>query len=231
MSSATFISATGDCRWVPDHGAGAVEAPRAFPTLTRLYGRVSRRSALYDLGAGKNLPRGKRKIEGRRRVCREGTQRDVFTPAGRARRARAVAAHHARFGRRPEKKNYENLNVSFDVWLGESDAQAYIPTMLKIVEDKHLAVESDGALVVPVQEETDTKEFRPAFFSSPTAQRSTPRLTLPPSSSASRTSTPERFSISPTSARACTLSRSSAWRRRPVSVSGDWLRALSASAR
>ena len=62
------------------------------------------------------------------------------------------------------KKNYENLNVSFDVWLGESDAQAYIPTMLKIVEDKHLAVESDGALVVPVQEETDTKEMPPCIL-------------------------------------------------------------------
>ena len=62
------------------------------------------------------------------------------------------------------KKNYENLNVSFDVWLGESDAQAYIPTMLKIVEDKHLAVESDGALVVPVQEETDTKEIPPCIL-------------------------------------------------------------------
>ena len=62
------------------------------------------------------------------------------------------------------KKNYANLNVSFDVWLGESDAQAYIPKMLEIVKDKHLAVESDGALVVPVQEETDTKEMPPCIL-------------------------------------------------------------------
>ena len=62
------------------------------------------------------------------------------------------------------KKNYANLNVSFDVWLGESDAQAYIPKMLEIVKDKHLAVESDGALVVPVQEETDTKEMPPCII-------------------------------------------------------------------
>ena len=34
------------------------------------------------------------------------------------------------------KRNYENLNVSFDVWLGESDAQKYIPQMLEIVKDK-----------------------------------------------------------------------------------------------
>ena len=36
--------------------------------------------------------------------------------------------------------------------------------MLEIVKDKHLAVESDGALVVPVQEETDTKEMPPCIL-------------------------------------------------------------------
>ena len=62
------------------------------------------------------------------------------------------------------KRNYANLNVSFDVWLGESDAQPYIPEMLKIVEDRHLAVESDGALVVPVQQASDTKEIPPCIL-------------------------------------------------------------------
>ena len=62
------------------------------------------------------------------------------------------------------RKNYGDLNVTFDVWLGESDAQPYIPQMLKIVEDKHLAVESEGALVVPVQEESDSKELPPCIL-------------------------------------------------------------------
>ena len=62
------------------------------------------------------------------------------------------------------RKNYDDLNVSFDVWLGESDAQPYIPQMLKTVEDKHLAVESEGALVVPVQEDTDAKEMPPCIL-------------------------------------------------------------------
>lgn len=62
------------------------------------------------------------------------------------------------------KKNYGNLDVSFDVWLGESDAQPYIPEMLQIVKEKGLAVESDGALVVPVQEESDTKEIPPCIL-------------------------------------------------------------------
>ena len=62
------------------------------------------------------------------------------------------------------KRNYEKLDVQFDVWLGESDAQPYIPKMLKIVEEKHLAVRSEGALVVPVQEDTDTKDIPPCIL-------------------------------------------------------------------
>ena len=62
------------------------------------------------------------------------------------------------------KRNYEKLDVHFDVWLGESDAQPYIPKMLKLVEEKHLAVRSEGALVVPVQEDADTKDIPPCIL-------------------------------------------------------------------
>ncbi len=62
------------------------------------------------------------------------------------------------------KKNYDNLNVHFEQWLGESDAQSFIPQMLDTVKAKGLAVESDGALVVPVQEESDTKEIPPCIL-------------------------------------------------------------------
>ena len=62
------------------------------------------------------------------------------------------------------KRNYEKLDVHFDVWLGESDAQPYIHKMLKLVEEKHLAVRSEGALVVPVQEDTDTKDIPPCIL-------------------------------------------------------------------
>ena len=62
------------------------------------------------------------------------------------------------------KRNYDNLGVSFDVWLGESDAQKYIPKMLETVRAKGLCVESEGALVVPVQEETDAKEVPPCIL-------------------------------------------------------------------
>ena len=77
---------------------------------------------------------------------------------------RAMWEHIMRVSVADLKRNYENLNVSFDVWLGESDAQKYIPQMLDIVRGKGLTVESEGALVVPVQEESDTKEIPPCIL-------------------------------------------------------------------
>ena len=45
------------------------------------------------------------------------------------------------------KKNYDNLDVSFDLWLGESDSQAYIPDMVQKMKDDGFAYISNGALV------------------------------------------------------------------------------------
>ncbi len=62
------------------------------------------------------------------------------------------------------KRNYENLNVSFELWKGESDAQPYIPDMVQKMKDGGFAHISDGALVVDVKEETDTKEIPPCMI-------------------------------------------------------------------
>jgi arginyl-tRNA synthetase len=61
------------------------------------------------------------------------------------------------------KKNYSNLNVEFDLWKGESDAEPYIEDMIQMLIDKGLAYESQGALVVDVAEESDTKEIPPCL--------------------------------------------------------------------
>ncbi|MCI9584040.1 MAG: arginine--tRNA ligase [Clostridium sp.] len=61
------------------------------------------------------------------------------------------------------KKNYANLNVSFDLWKGESDAQAYIPGLIADLTDKGLAYESEGALVVDIAKEGDAKEYPPCI--------------------------------------------------------------------
>lgn len=62
------------------------------------------------------------------------------------------------------KKNYANLNVEFDLWKGEADAQKYIPDMVERLKAEGYAHLDDGALVVDVKEETDTKEVPPCMI-------------------------------------------------------------------
>lgn len=62
------------------------------------------------------------------------------------------------------KRNYDNLKVSFDLWKKESDAQPYIPDMVAEMKEKGFAYEDQGALVVDVKEESDTKEIPPCML-------------------------------------------------------------------
>lgn len=61
------------------------------------------------------------------------------------------------------KRNYGNLDVHFDLWKGESDAEPYIPWLIQDLQDKGLAYESQGALVVDIAEPTDSKELPPCI--------------------------------------------------------------------
>lgn len=62
------------------------------------------------------------------------------------------------------KKNYSNLDVEFDLWKGESDADPLIPGLVSRLKESGLAYESQGALVVDVKEDTDTKEMPPCII-------------------------------------------------------------------
>ena len=62
------------------------------------------------------------------------------------------------------KKNYKKLNVEFDLWKKESDAQPYIPDMVQRMKAEGYAYEDQGALVVDVKEESDTKEVPPCIL-------------------------------------------------------------------
>ncbi len=62
------------------------------------------------------------------------------------------------------KKNYGSLNVEFDLWKGESDVHELIPELVAYMKDNHYAHVSEGALVVDVKEETDTKEIPPCMI-------------------------------------------------------------------
>ena len=76
----------------------------------------------------------------------------------------ALLAHILHVSVTDLKKNYQNLNVSFDLWKGESDAQPFIPDMVEKMKKDGFAYVSDGALVVDVREETDTKEIPPCMI-------------------------------------------------------------------
>jgi arginyl-tRNA synthetase len=62
------------------------------------------------------------------------------------------------------KENYGALNVGFDLWKGESDVHELIAPMVEELEKKGFAVESEGALVVPVKRNDDNKEVPPLIL-------------------------------------------------------------------
>ena len=81
-----------------------------------------------------------------------------------ARGHRALWDHIIRVSVADMKRNYEKLNVDFDLWNGESTVQYLIPDMVEKMKKGGYAHESDGALVVDVKEETDTKEVPPCII-------------------------------------------------------------------
>ncbi|MDO4344656.1 MAG: arginine--tRNA ligase [Eubacteriales bacterium] len=77
---------------------------------------------------------------------------------------RALWSHIMRVSIADLRKNYSRLNVEFDLWKGESDAQPYIPDMVRKMKEQGFAHEDQGALVVDVREETDVKEIPPCII-------------------------------------------------------------------
>lgn len=61
------------------------------------------------------------------------------------------------------KENYRKLDVDFDLWLGESDSQKYVKPMVEKMKDLGIIYESDGAMVVDVQEPSDTSVINPCM--------------------------------------------------------------------
>ena len=59
---------------------------------------------------------------------------------------------------------YDSLDVHYEKWLGESDADPYIPKMVADLKERNIAILSEGAWVVPVAEEGDKKEVPPMIL-------------------------------------------------------------------
>ena len=77
---------------------------------------------------------------------------------------RAIWQHIMKLSVADMTKIYDNLDVHFESWLGESDADPFIPAMIEDIKQKGLAIMSEGALVMPVAEESDKKEIPPCIL-------------------------------------------------------------------
>ncbi len=62
------------------------------------------------------------------------------------------------------KRNYDRLDVHFELWKGESDAEPYIPGVIRDLTERGIAYESEGALVVDIAEKGDAKELPPCII-------------------------------------------------------------------
>ncbi len=77
---------------------------------------------------------------------------------------RAIWQHIMKMSVADMTRIYDNLDVHFESWLGESDADPFIPAMVEDFKAKGLAVQSEGAWVIPVAEESDKKEVPPCIL-------------------------------------------------------------------
>ena len=77
---------------------------------------------------------------------------------------RALWQHIIKLSLKDLQKNYEGLNVEFDLWKGESDVHDLIPDMIAYLSEGGFSRLSEGALVIDVEEETDTKEMPPCLI-------------------------------------------------------------------
>ena len=126
-------------------GEYPAEAPFTIADLEEIYPAASAKSKADEAFAAKAHDMTRRLQEGDR-GCR------------------ALWEHIMRLSVADLKKNYAKLDVDFELWLGESDAQPYIEPMLDVMQGKGLAQRSDGALVVDVSEPDDTRQIPPCIL-------------------------------------------------------------------
>ena len=89
---------------------------------------------------------------------------DTFKLQSGVRGHRAIWEHIKSVSIADLRVNYGNLNVDFDLWLGESDVHDLIPEMVDFMKESGHAYISEGALVVDVKKDTDTKEYPPCMI-------------------------------------------------------------------
>lgn len=116
---------------------------------------ISELEEIYPTASGKSKEDSKYK---------EKAMEATFKLQSGVRGYRALWNHIIKVSVTDLKKNYDNLDVHFDLWKGESDVHDLIPSMVQYMKEEGYAYISDGALVVDVKEETDTKEIPPCMI-------------------------------------------------------------------
>jgi arginyl-tRNA synthetase len=113
------------------------------------------------------------------RIYPEASERAAAEPgfADRARRATvalqggdqaslAIWTQMKRVSESSQREDFSVLGVTFDLWYGESDVHDRIAPMVEQMRASGVAMESDGALVIPVAEESDNREIPPLILES-----------------------------------------------------------------
>jgi arginyl-tRNA synthetase len=77
---------------------------------------------------------------------------------------RALWEHFFKVSEQGLVREYSSLGVSFDLWKGEASVDPLIPPLIEKMKAEGLAVESEGALIVSVAEESDKKEMPPVIL-------------------------------------------------------------------
>ena len=111
---------------------------------------------LYPLASGKS-----KTDEAFKAKCQLAT---AELQAGRA-GYRALLKHFIDVSVAALKVDYDRLNVSFDLWKGESDADPFVAPMIEDLKTRDIAEESDGAWIIRVAREGDKgKTEMPPFI-------------------------------------------------------------------
>ena len=93
----------------------------------------------------------------------EARQATAELQAGRA-GYRALWKHFFNVSKFGLDREYDSLGVNFDLWKGEASVDHLVGPMIEDLKARHIAIESEGALVVPVERNTDKKEMPPLIL-------------------------------------------------------------------
>ena len=131
------------CYFDPDYtGEYPEEAPFTLAELEEIYPAASAKKKVDEVFADK-------------------AHTATFELQSGRRGYRAIWQHIMKMSVADMTRIYDNLDVHFEAWLGESDADPFIPAMVEDFKARGIAVPSEGAWVIPVAEESDKKEVPP----------------------------------------------------------------------